>query len=84
MLKSNGALNECDDICVTCYSRLLREFGYKQLDGAGRTVSEIMEAYPHNVLLLRLNGHLTCAKYGRCYDIWDCTAEPVDIFWIVR
>ena len=63
---------------------MLCEIGYKIYNGRGATVEEIAEHYPNSKLLLRLDGHLTCCINGNCYDIWDCTNESVDVYWVVE
>lgn len=85
MLNENGDIYTCDDLRVTCYSKLLhREFGLDSKDGRGRTAGYLARLYKNNVLLLRLDGHLTCSIYGVVYDIWDCTDEVCDVYWIVE
>lgn len=84
LLFENGGINECDELCVDCYSIILCEIGYKIYNGRGATVEEIAEHYPNSKLLLRLDGHLTCCINGNCYDIWDCTNESVDVYWVVE
>ena len=44
----------------------------------------IAEEYKRNVIIVRIDGHLTSCVYGTCVDIWDCTGEKVDCFWIVQ
>ena len=84
MLTDNGDIYTCDDLRVMCYSKLLsNEFGLKSCNGRGRTVGEIADIYKCNKLLLRIDGHLTCAIDGIVYDIWDCTNEICDIYWVI-
>ena len=79
-----GELFECDELCVCCYHHLLEKvFGLKQKVANGKTVKEVVKDYKDNILLLRLEGHLTMAEFGVIYDLWDCRDEKVDIFWIV-
>lgn len=79
-----GELFECEKLCVCCYYHLLEKvFGLKQKFANGKTVKEITKEFPENRVLIRISGHLTCAINGIVYDIWDCTEEPADIFWIV-
>jgi len=84
LLLENGLCYECDELTVECYSNLLNDIGYKAFNGRNANVAEILKHYPSNTLLLRLQGHLTCAVNGICYDLWDCTGEPVDIYWVVE
>lgn len=83
LLEDNGILKDCDDLCVECYSQMLSDIGFRRHNGRGNTVSDIAKRYPKETLLLRLEGHLTCCINGECYDLWDCTGEPVDVYWVV-
>jgi hypothetical protein len=77
---------ECDKLCVCCYHNLLedvlkynrQECYFKQ------TVEEVASKYPNNKLIIRVEEHLTCSINGLVLDIWDCSKELVDCFWIVQ
>lgn len=78
--------NNCDKLCVCCYHHLLEDildYRVKYVKD-NKTVEKIAKEYPNNVLIVRIDGHLTCCMYGVCFDIWDCTQEEVDCFWIVQ
>jgi hypothetical protein len=47
------------------------------------SVEEIAERYPDSKVIIRVEGHLTCALYGVVTDIWDCSEELVDRYWVV-
>lgn len=83
MLYDNGDCYNCDELTVNCYSKMLTDMGLKSVDAGDRTVAELCSDYPDNIILARLEGHLTCCVNGDCYDIWDCTGEKADKFWIV-
>lgn len=83
-LTDNGICYDCDDLTVDCYSNILREEGYETSEANGRTVEQLCCEYPDNILLVRLNGHLTCCINGDCYDIWDCTNEQAERFWVIK
>ena len=68
----------------SCYGKMIDEIGYKRESGCNRTVKEIAEEHNMKTLILRIEGHLTCCINGLCYDLWDCTDEPVDVYWIVE
>lgn len=78
--------NNCEKLCVCCYHHLLEDiFDYRvKYVKDGKRVGEIAKEYPNNRLIVRIEGHLTCCMYGVCFDIWDCTEEKVDCFWIVQ
>lgn len=84
LLENNGIMKDCDDLCVDCYSKMLSDIGFQIKNGRGASVETIAKHYPDNTLLLRLGGHLTCCINGECFDLWDCTQEPVDVYWVVE
>ena len=85
LVDANGNKYLCDNLNVDCYSRLLEEyFGLKRKYGNGKKVWEVAEDNPDKTLIIRIDGHLTAAKNKIIFDIWDCTNEEVDIYWIVE
>ena len=84
LLRQNGLDRECDDINLECYAELLRDIGYTWHDACGKTVAEVARQYPYSRLIIRIEGHLTCSLYGVCHDIWDCTKEIADCYWIIE
>ena len=84
LLTMSAEVNECDSLCVCCYHFLLEDiFGLPCRLADGETVGELAECYKFNKLLIRIDGHLTCSIMGTVLDIWDCTREPVDCYWII-
>lgn len=84
LLKKIGDIYSCDELCVCCYSYLLNNlFKFKRHKGNGNRIKDIIEEHNNDVLIIRIEGHLTCSMYGIVYDIWDCTDELVDIYWEV-
>ena len=78
-------LLDCNALCVCCYSKLLDYiFQYDRVPCKGYTVGEIVQKYDNSTLLIRLNGHLTCAIDGILYDLWDSSEELADIVWVVN
>lgn len=77
---------ECDELCVCCYHHLLEDvFGYKhRYCEDGETVGDIAKKYPRNTIIVRIEGHLTACVNGACYDIWNCTDEQADCYWVVE
>lgn len=85
MLKLNGELFQCDELCVRCYEKLLDcDFHLPHYLGQGNTMSKVAEDFPDNVLILRTEGHLSMSVCGVIHDIWDCSREIVTDFWIVK
>lgn len=75
----------CDILVKDCYSKLLNEdFKLPKIKSYEKTVQEVAYDFRNNILVLRINEHLTCAMYGDIYDIWDCSDEIVDVFWVVK
>ena len=84
MLEDIGDAFACDELCVDCYSKLLTEvFCFEEYDGGGKAVEQIAEENPYDIVLIRTHGHLTCAVSGIIFDIWDCSKEECDRYWIV-
>lgn len=81
----NAVCNDCDELVVTCYENLLEDyFGYKRHECDYRyTAQEIADMYADDIVLMRINSHLTCSVCGKVYDIFDCTTEMVDCYWVV-
>lgn len=75
----------CDKLCVCCYSYLLEDIlCYTRQDCRfKKTVHDLASEYPRNRLIIRVEQHLTTSVYGNILDIWDCSDELVDCFWIV-
>ena len=85
MLIENSNYFNCNMLVRDCYSKMLTiDYGLPQYDGNGLSVMQIVEEHKDNILLLRTEGHLTMAMYGNIYDIWDCSNEIVDVFWVVN
>ena len=57
---------------------------YKRLDNIKGTVGYISSQYPHNVLLITMNGHIVCSKYGVVYDTFDCRDREIEDAWLVK
>ena len=76
---------DCDKLCLCYYRHLLEDvFGYKpHYCDNGETVMDIAEKYKNNKVIIRIDGHLSSSLYGVVNDIWDCTQEEVDVYWIV-
>ena len=76
--------NDCDMLCLCCYEHLLTEvMGYAIKYPINKVVEEIVDEYPNNALIIRIDGHLLCAINGIVYDLWNSFDEEVTCFWIV-
>lgn len=86
LLRQNGLFYDCNDICLTCYERLLDDYfnlEHYTLNSEVKSVEDLAKEYKDKILLLRTNGHLTCSMYGKIYDIFNCTQEIVTDYWVV-
>lgn len=84
LLLENGKFYQCDEICLDCYMRLLDDLGYEMKETRNIKVGELAESFKDNILIIRIDGHLTCSIYGVVYDIWDCTTKEVTNYWIIE
>ena len=78
--------NKCDALCVCCYHNLLEDVFNLTVKYCknGETVQDIADMYPNNTVIIRIDSHLTCSVNSIVHDIWDCTNELVDCYWIAR
>ena len=85
LLAISAQMLDCDKLSVCCYKHLLTHvLGYKSYKCRRKiSVDEVINDFPNDIILIRLDGHLTCAKYGVLLDTWDCYDRDVDRFWIV-
>ena len=78
-------LLECEALCICCYHHLIDYvFNYTRLPCKGYTVGEIVSKYDKCTLLIRIDGHLTCAIDGTLFDLWDASDKKADIVWVVN
>lgn len=86
LLKLTASEYDCEKLCVCCYHNLLDDvLRYHRVDcDFKRTVEDVAASYPRNKLIIRIDSHLTSSINGVVLDIWDCTEELVDCFWIVQ
>lgn len=75
----------CDMLVKDCYNILLNDYyGFKCFHGMMRTVEEVANDFLDKTLIIRIENHLTMSRNGIIEDIWDCSNEIVDCFWIVE
>ena len=76
---------DCDKLCVCCYRRLLEDvlcYESHECDFQ-KTVYAVASEHPRDKVIIRVDQHLTTSIYGNVLDIWDCSGELVDCYWIV-
>ena len=57
---------------------------YQRIDVPKGNVGYISSLFPNNIILITMNGHITCSKYGIIYDTFDCRDRQVEYVWIVK
>lgn len=57
---------------------------YKRVPYIYETVGQTASAYPDKILLITMNGHITCAKNGIIYDSFDCRMRNTENAWIIE
>jgi len=57
---------------------------YKRLYNIPKYVGEVAGTNPDNILLITMNGHITCSKYGVIYDSFDCRNRIAEYCWVVK
>ena len=74
----------CEKLCVCCYHNLLENIlCYTRFEcDFDLTVEELVANYS-TAKLIRVDKHLTSTINGTILDIWDCSDELVDCFWVV-
>lgn len=82
-LFSNGQQHSCDCINVSCYTKLIENLGYYTRNVDNYTVGDLADMHPNKVILIRIQGHLTCAIDNCIYDLWDCRNKIATNYWII-
>ena len=57
---------------------------YDRMYDIPETVGQVAGTYPNNVLLITMNGHITCAVYGVIYDSFDCRERIAEYCWKIK
>ena len=57
---------------------------YIRIEEIPQTVGEVAGMFKDNVLLITMQGHITCSKYGVVYDSFDCRNRIAEYCWIVK
>lgn len=77
--RRNGTMmDDKDFICNYLDDRYERVYNIPQY------VGEVADVYSNNILLITMNGHITCSKYGVIYDSFDCRDRIAEYCWIVK
>ena len=57
---------------------------YKRVESIPKYVGEVSGAFPNNIILITMLGHIVCSKYGVVYDSYDCRDKIAEYCWIVK
>ena len=60
------------------------DYNYSKVPYLPYTVGEVAGEYPDKILLITMDGHIVCSKYGIVYDSFDCRKRIVEDAWIVK
>lgn len=85
LLDMSSVYYDCAKLNCGCYGRLLSDiFNYPvRYCNYKETVADIINKFPLNTLIIRIDNHLTASVAGLLMDIADCSNELVDKYWIV-
>lgn len=85
LLKLSARFYHCEELYVGCYNHLLENILCYPVYYChnGEDVLDIAEAYPHDNIIIRIEGHCTCSIHGYIPDLWDCEGKLVDRYWVV-
>ena len=67
--------------------RFIRDYldsNYRRVANLPYTVGEVAGEYPDKVLLITMDGHITCSMYGVIYDSFDCRKRVAEDAWIIK
>lgn len=57
---------------------------YHRVIDIPQRVGEVAGMFKDNIVLITMNGHITCSKYGIVYDSFDCRDRLAEYCWIVK
>ncbi len=66
------------------FIRWYLDLNYKRVPYLCETVGETAAHFPDKVLLITMDGHITCSMYGVVFDSFDCRKRIVEDAWIVK
>lgn len=56
---------------------------YDRVYVGNEIVGEVSYNYRNNIVLITMNGHICCSKYGTIYDTFDPRERKAEYCWIV-
>lgn len=84
LLSRNSNYYDCECLNKLCYEKLLDyDFKLPHYLGNNKLAKDVADDFTNNIVILRMDGHLSCALYGNIYDIFDCSDYEITDFWVV-
>lgn len=83
ILYKNSNYFNCDMLVRDCYGTFLDKY-FPRIKTENKTVEEVAKDFKNNILVIRIEGHLTASLYSDVIDTWDTREELVDVFWIIK
>lgn len=77
--RMNGTMMDDKDFIIDYLDKR-----YERIRDIPRYVGQVAYEYPDNILLITMNGHITCSKYGVIYDSFDPRDRVAEYCWIVK
>lgn len=57
---------------------------YERVPTYNSSVGRVSALYKDYIVLITMNGHIVCSKYGVIYDSFDCRDTKSEYCWIVK
>lgn len=57
---------------------------YERIPTHNKKVGEVSKMYKEYIILITMDGHITCSKYGIIYDSFDPRNRIAEYAWIVK
>ena len=56
---------------------------FERVPTYGLTVGEVAKEYRNHIVLITMDGHIVCARYGKLYDTFNPSNRIAEYCWIV-
>lgn len=60
------------------------DYNFERVPTYNMTVGQVAKMYDKDIVLITMNGHITCSKYGKIYDTFDPSRKFAEYCWIVN
>ena len=82
-------MSNCKNICRLCDRLIIsRSVAVVTVGGVDTLVIDLPQRAYNNcekyciIVIMRVSGHLTASVGGNSVDVFDCTNEKVDVYWL--